>query len=122
MFAVRQPCVELMPGVQSLSRPDPETGGDAHYKRHQVFDHEDGEVWSHVGPRMHRAGKCQAPAVLADPVVLPVGTKGLLIEEAGNNNSGRDSVEHAEYPDPHHESLQLLCLGAVMFHDRADSE
>lgn len=91
-----------MPGVQSLSRPDPETRGDAHYQSHQIFDHEDGEVWCHVGSRMHRAGNGQAPAVVADPAVLPVGPKGLLIEEACNNNGGRYRVEHAEHPDPYH--------------------
>lgn len=122
MFAICQPWVELMPGVQSLPRPDPETRGDAHYECHQVLDHVDSEVWRHTEPGLHRAGDGQALAVVADPTALPVGAEGLLVEEAGDNNGGRDGVEHAEYSDPHHQTLQLLCLGAVVFHDGADSE
>lgn len=122
VLPVRQPGVEFMPRMQSLPRPDPETRGDTHYQSHQILDHVDGEVWSHSGPSLSRAGNGKGPAVLAEPASLPVRAEGLLIEEAGDNDGGRDSVENAEYPDSHHKPLQLLCLSAVVLHDGADSE
>lgn len=122
VLPVRQPRVEFVPRMQSLPRPDPETRGDPHYQSHQILDHVDGEVWGHPGPGLSRAGNAKGPAVLAEPASLPVRAEGLLIEEAGDNDGGGDGVENAEYPDSHHQPLQLLCLGAVVLHDRADSE
>lgn len=108
--------------MQRLSRPDPETRSDADDQRHEIFDHIDGEVWGHVRPALRRTGDGQAAAVPADPAPLPMRPESLLVEEAGDDDGGRNGVEHAEHPDPHHQLLQLLRLGAIVLHDGANSE
>ena len=119
---VAQALVEPPPGLERLPGPDPEPRGDPDYHGHQVFDHEHGEVRGHGGEVVDRAGHGVALAGLHVPGPLPVLPEGLLVEVTGDHDGGRDRVEHAEHPDPHHQLLQLLRLGAVVLHDRADAE
>lgn len=122
MTAVTEPLVEPPPRLKRFPGPDPETGGDPDYHGHQVFDHEHGEVRGHGGEVVHRARHGEALAGLHVPGALPVLPEGLLIEVTGDHDGGRYRVEDAEDANPHHQLLQLLCLGAVVLHDGADPE
>lgn len=64
MFAIRQPRVKLMPRMQSLPGPNPESGRDAHYERHEIFYHVDREIRGHAWSVVSRTGDRQRPAVL----------------------------------------------------------
>lgn len=122
MVTVAKAFVEPPPWLERLPGPDPETRGDPDYHGHQVFDHEHGEVRGHGGEVVYRTGYGEALTGLHVPGPLPVLPEGLLVEVTGDHYSGRYRVEHAEHTDPHHQFLQLLRLGAVVLHDRADPE
>lgn len=102
LFTVGQSCVKPPPGVEGLSGPDPETGGNAHNERHKILYHEDGEVRAHVGVVLGRTGNGVRLTRLADPRPLPLLSEGLLVEVAGDDDGGWHGVEHAEDPYPHH--------------------
>lgn len=52
----------------------------------------------------------------------PLVKISLFVEEAGEDNDGRDRVQHAEGSDPHHQLLQFVSLGSVMLHHCSDPE
>lgn len=68
------------------------------------------------------AGDGIALTALGDPAPFPLFPKGLLVKIAGDDYGGRHRVEDTEDPYPHHQLLQLLCLGAVVLHDGPDPE
>ena len=120
MVTVAKALVEAPPWLKRLPGPDPETRGDPDYHGHQVFDHEHREVRGHGGEVVSRTGYSEALTGLHVPGPLPMLPEGLLVEVTGDHYGGRYRVEHTEHPDPHHQLLQLLRLGAVVLHDGAD--
>lgn len=92
LFTVGQSCVKPPPRVEGLPRPDPEAGGDAHNKRHEILYHKDGEVRTHVGVVLDRTWHGVRLTRLADPRPLPLLSESLLVEVAGDDDGGRHSV------------------------------
>lgn len=117
LFTVGQSRVKPPPRVEGLPRPDPEARGDAHNERHEIFYHEDSEVRTHTGVALGWTWHCICLACQADPGFLPMLSESLLIEVAGDDNTGRHRIKHAEDPYPYHQLLQLLGLGAIVLHD-----
>ena len=58
-----QASVEFAPGIERLVRPDPESGRDAYHQRHEVLEHENGEIRpdAAVVPGASSARQCTAP-------------------------------------------------------------
>ncbi len=109
------PCHKASPGLQSLPGPDPNTWGNAYYKTHEVFQHEDSIVRPYAEPlalRRARTGQCPLPTW---PVML-------LIHQASHHNSCRHGIQDGEEPNPDHKLLQLVCLCAALFNNATDPE
>ena len=112
VFVAQPPVEELAPRVYRLARPYPEAGRDAHDQAHKVLEHEHGIV------RRRRVVRAQARAR-----ALPPLAEVLLVEVAGDDDGGRDGVEHGEDPDPDHQPLQLVRLAsALLLDDATDAE
>ena len=48
------------------------------------------------------------------PLQHPLWEVVLLVEHAGNDDDGRDSVEDREHTDTEHQLLQLVSLGTIL--------
>ena len=110
------------PGLERLARPYPHAGRDAHDDHHEVLDHENVEVRPWLGGHAVEAVAVVVLSVAVPPRDHPSVAERLLVEVAGDDDGGRDGVEHGEDSDPHHQLLQLVRLGAVALHDGADAE
>lgn len=115
---------EHFPAVHGLPRPYPNAGSDAHYHRHEVFDHE------HLEPRM--ALRVDIPgtghgvlgylAHVLIPGGHPVLEVRVLVDETRYHDQRWQGVEYGEDPYPYHEFFQFVGFSAVVFHHRANSE
>lgn len=122
---------KLPPAGQCLARPDPKAARYPDDHGHQILDHEylevrlpaeiAGAIAHRARDRVERLGSGPR-AHLHVPGEHPLVEVGLLVEEAGYDDEGRDGVEHREYADADHELLELVGLGAVVLHDRAYAE
>ena len=113
---------ECPPRLEGLAGPDPNPGRDANDHGHQVLDHEDVEVRPRLGRHAVQPVAVVVLGVVVPPRDHPLVAKRLLVEVAGDDDGGRDGVQHGEDADPHHQLLQLVRLGAVALHDGADAE
>lgn len=118
------PVEEHLPTVNGLPRPYPDARRDADYHRHEILDHE--HLESGVALRVNIPGTGYGVlgyfAHVLVPGYHPVLEVGVFIDEARYHNQCRQGVEHGEHPYPYHELLELVCLGAIVFHHRAYSE
>lgn len=132
---------EFLPTCQRLGRPNPKTGRNTHYQRHEVLQHENLELRlatdmspfvSHrtrngvdVSVRGHGVGeggdRRASTAHIHMPREHPVVNVDKLVQVAYNDQHSRDGVQDTEDAYPDHELLQLVRLGTVMLHDGADA-
>lgn len=118
-----KPVEEHLPTVHSFPRPDPHTGSDPHDHVHQILDHENLELGPSVRAFALRTRyRVLLLAHVLRPRVHPRVEIDVLVEEARQHDEGGNGVEHGEDTYADHELLQLVRLGAVVFHDGADSE
>lgn len=118
------PVEEHLPTVHGLPGPYPHAGSDPHNHRHEVLHHEDLEP----GVPLHLYVPGTGDGVLGDlaHVLVPSGHPllevGVLVDEARDDDEGRQGVEDGEDAYSYHELLQFVGLGAVVLHHRADPE
>ena len=96
---------EESPGIQSLTRPDPEARGYPHRQTHEVFQHEDREVWK----GLFTAGQTIRTTI----TLLPLFEGEQFVESACNDGPCRHDVENTEDSNLHHQLLQLVNLSSA---------
>lgn len=122
---------EFLPACKGLTRPYPETRSDTDNKCHKVLYYEDLELWfpTEVSASFSDGTgygvdieMTRSRADLHVPGQHPVVEVGLLVEETSEDDEGGECVQHGEHANAHHQLLEFVRFGAVVLHDRANTE